>query len=299
MYIFPLQPLSLSLTFAESEVEARIRLPDEKDAKVTLTIKARAVQYRMMALPASEVIPESELESQGKTSSAEADQSAQKQEQDQDQGQSKTASDTTSASASAAAAATGTAATVSSGGGGDVHPIPPEAVVDLRRGVSSGGSAVTATTEGAPAPAPDTSSSTTPAAETAPASAPAPAPAPVSMDASYLPWNCPLCTFLNEPHLTRCDMCDAPRGSDSATTIEHMDETTSGASARPAGGSGRGGDAGGSYLAAATGAGWWCRSCTFINPLAERRYNIVVTVYVISCLIMMIPTLTSTHTIKI
>ena len=64
----------------------------------------------------------------------------------------------------------------------------------------------------------------------------------------HAPWSCALCTMMNSVDDDMCCMCMAPRATSVAATA----------------------DAGAAV--SATGAGWWCSVCTFINALSERRF---------------------------
>jgi hypothetical protein len=86
-------------------------------------------------------------------------------------------------------------------------------------------------------------------------------------------WSCTICTYFNALDAARCCVCDGRRQSaDGAAAAAIAGGTSAGDSASSA--AARAAAASDDATGAAAAVGWWCRFCTYINPLASIRLAI-------------------------
>jgi uncharacterized membrane protein YgcG len=86
-------------------------------------------------------------------------------------------------------------------------------------------------------------------------------------------WQCEVCTLINALEADECSVCSAPRPLRAVLPGGGMDINDIGSRSprrQPRGSAGGSGGAGGG--SSGGGAGWWCTSCTFINPISATRY---------------------------
>ena len=238
----------------------RLRLPEEKNAKITATIKSSSVRYRLTAM--REDVATRWLQREDRRAQRSSEYDGLTLENDAE------VEDLTGAPAS-------------NDDSGDKLPgntLPPSTVEETGAGLDVLASSSTDDTESTVSAAAASSSTDTEATESA-AAATAIAPeesaataAAVAADAataallaSEMPWNCALCTMLNAPTDKVCcvgesvRVVDTPALTAAAAGGAAISTSTTAATAAT------------TATAAGAGVGWWCSACTYINPLLERR----------------------------